>query len=67
MTSNHNLDPALIHYSTKFDGRTPVLCRSEAPRTAAASDPRNVNCPACLALITPPQRAQREESVRRYG
>jgi hypothetical protein len=32
MTSTNNLDSVLIHYSTKFNGRTPVLCRSEAPR-----------------------------------
>jgi hypothetical protein len=56
-----------IHYSTVFRYGATVLCASKSLCTPAAGDPRYVTCPACLALMTAAQRAQREEQVRRYG
>lgn len=43
-----------------------VLCASTALSTPATSDERYVNCSACLALMTPEQRAIQEEQRRRY-
>ena len=60
-------EPVTIHYGTRFDGKTPVLCRSTDLNTPATSDPRYVWCADCLALMTDSQREMRRQQVERYG
>lgn len=55
-----------VHYSVTFTYDGPVLCGSKDLTKPATSDPRYVSCLACFPLMTPAQRALREEQERRY-
>jgi hypothetical protein len=60
--------PVLMHFSTVVDNsKGPVLCKSTELFKPATDDQRYVSCPACLALMTEKQRAQRTEQLRRHG
>jgi hypothetical protein len=55
----HNV---VIHFSTVFDGRTPVLCGASGIPCPAASERRYVSCPRCLARLGPVVHARRAAS-----
>jgi hypothetical protein len=60
----HNV---LIHFSTVFDGRIPVLCGASGTPCPASNERRYVSCPQCVARLGPVVVHARRSDTLRQG